>query len=222
VAEALYAQFPKPTDDWYTYDNVFEVKRAQDNLLKIPEIHKRILADFNTHIFIDHIEKVFGIDGLIPDPSFRGGGLHQIMPGGKLDVHIDFNRHPKLKLHRRINAILYLNKHWQKEWGGHLELWDSEMKKCVKKVAPLFNRMVIFETTDFSYHGHPEPLNFPPGESRKSMAWYFFLLIDQSTKSQKLTQLCLKKDLKTKLQKKLKSLEINEERVEYARLPFEL
>lgn len=174
VAEELHKQFPKPTDDWYKYDNVFEIKRAQDDIKKLPEVHKRILADFNTHIFIDHLEQVFGIEGLIPDPSFRGGGLHQIMPGGKLDIHADFNWHKKLKLHRRLNAILYLNKHWQKEWGGHLELWNKDMTACEKKIAPLFNRMVIFETTDFSYHGHPEKLNFPLGESRKSMAWYFY------------------------------------------------
>lgn len=172
IALELYRQFPRPTDDWYKYDNVFEIKRAQDNLFKLPEIHKRILADFNTHIFIEEIEKIFGIEGLIPDPSFRGGGLHQIMHGGKLDIHADFNWHKKLQLHRRINAILYLNKNWSNDWCGHLELWDKEMKRCEKKIAPLFNRMVIFETTDFSYHGHPDP--WKGDESRKSMAWYFY------------------------------------------------
>ena len=42
------------------------------------------------------------------------------------------------------------------------------------KVAPLFNRCVIFSTTAYSYHGHPDPLLCPEGTTRKSMALYYF------------------------------------------------
>jgi hypothetical protein len=48
------------------------------------------------------------------------------------------------------------------------------MKACVRKVAPAFNRCVIFSTTDFSYHGHPEPLACPVGVTRKSLALYYY------------------------------------------------
>ena len=54
-----------------------------------------------------------GVGGLVPDPHLHGGGQHQIRPGGKLAIHADFNRHPKLNLDRRLNLLLYLNRGWR-------------------------------------------------------------------------------------------------------------
>lgn len=170
----LLTTFPHPNSDWYTYDNPFEKKRAIDRLDKMPGFIMQELAKFNTHIFIDNLEKITGIEGLIPDPSFRGGGMHQILPGGKLDVHVDFNYHQKLKLDRRLNVILYLNEDWKEEYGGHLELWNSTMTQCEKRILPIANRLVIFETTETSFHGHPDPVTCPEGMTRKSLALYYY------------------------------------------------
>jgi Rps23 Pro-64 3,4-dihydroxylase Tpa1-like proline 4-hydroxylase len=89
-------------------------------------------------------------------------------------VHADFNRHEKLNLDRRLNLLLYLNRDWKEEYGGHLQLWTRDMGRCVVKVLPVFNRCVVFSTTDFSYHGHPDPLTCPPGRTRKSIAMYYY------------------------------------------------
>lgn len=70
--------------------------------------------------------------------------------------------------------IVYLNRHWKEEYGGNLELWNREMTRCERRVLPIFNRCVIFNTTDFSYHGHPEPLTCPEGMTRKSLALYYY------------------------------------------------
>ena len=104
-------------------------------------------------VFLEFLESLTGIDGLIPDPYYEGGGLHPIVPGGFLKVHADFNWHKDLKLDRRLNVIVYLNRNWKEEYGGHLELWNREMTRCERRVLPIFNRCVIFSTTDFSYHG---------------------------------------------------------------------
>ena len=114
------------------------------------------------------------IENLIADPHFEGGGLHQIVSGGKLAVHADFNKHTYFKLDRRLNMLIYLNKNWRDEYGGHFELWDRNMTKMVSKVAPLFNRVVIFTTSKDSYHGHPDPLTCPPDMTRKSLALYYY------------------------------------------------
>ena len=100
--------------------------------------------------------------------------MHEIRRGGFLKIHSDFNVHPQLRLNRRLNLLLYLNKNWKIDWGGQLELWDQEMKSCRAKVQPNFNKMIIFKTTDYSYHGHPEPLNCPENISRKSIALYYY------------------------------------------------
>jgi len=173
-AVKLYEHFPPAEKNWYKYDNVFEKKRAQDKINEIPSALANFLLYGNSHIFTNAFEAFFDIKGLIPDPALRGGGLHQIYRGGKLDVHADFNWHQHLNLDRRLNAILYLNYEWQESWNGHLELWDKEMSACQIKLLPIFNRLVVFETTDFSYHGHPEPLKCPPEITRKSMAWYYY------------------------------------------------
>ncbi len=123
---------------------------------------------------VNFLEKLTGISGLIPDPHYLGGGLHQIERGGFLKIHADFNRHSRLKLDRRINVLLYLNRPWEDTWGGHLELWDSTMTICADKIAPLFNRLVVFTTTDSSFHGHPDPLDCPPDVVRRSLALYYY------------------------------------------------
>lgn len=173
AAIALREHFPEPTPEWYSYSNVLEIKRATDKADLMGFMHSGILNTLNSQLMIDFLEKMTGIKGLIPDPWFRGGGLHYIKKGGKLDIHADFNWHQHLQLHRRLNVLIYLNDEvWESEWGGQLELWDKDMKNCVKKIDPIFNRMVCFSTTDWSFHGHPEPLASP--NPRRSMALYYY------------------------------------------------
>jgi Rps23 Pro-64 3,4-dihydroxylase Tpa1-like proline 4-hydroxylase len=118
----------------------------------------------------------------------HGGGLHTHSTNGKLNVHLDYAIHPKLGLQRKLNLIVYLNDNWKEEWGGHIEFWSHDEtknapKECVKKVAPLFNRAVLFDTTQNSWHGLPEPLKCPDGEMRKSLAVYYLTDVDAKTQS---------------------------------------
>ncbi|OQW46789.1 MAG: proline hydroxylase [Proteobacteria bacterium SG_bin7] len=175
VVEEVLTEFPKKEDgQWYRFQSGVEKKLASRGDLIMANATKHLLSQFNSSNFCFFLEKLTDIEGLIPDPHFAGGGLHQIEPGGFLKVHVDFNHYDKLRLDRRINALLYLNKNWQEEYGGHLELWDCDMKTCEKRVLPIFNRLVIFSTTSDSYHGHPDPLKCPEGMTRKSMALYYY------------------------------------------------
>ena len=79
-----------------------------------------------------------------------------------------------MKLDRRLNMLIYLNKNWSENNGGQLELWDRKMQKCVKNIIPIFNRMVVFSTTDFSYHGNPNKVKVESNLSRKSIALYYY------------------------------------------------
>jgi Rps23 Pro-64 3,4-dihydroxylase Tpa1-like proline 4-hydroxylase len=130
--------------------------------------------EFNGEQFIRLVEDVTGIPELLGDDELFGGGLHQSVTGAFLDVHVDFNYHQTTKYHRRMNAIVYMNKNWKEEYNGYLELWDMNKKKQLEYIAPLFNRCVIFETNEVSYHGHPKPLASPGGTTRKSLAVYYY------------------------------------------------
>ena len=173
--ENVLKAFPtKEQLEWWKYENVFEKKLAFDKVYELPEEVKKILCEFNSSKFIKFLEKLTGIQNLIPDPHYTGGGLHQIVNGGLLKLHADFNFNANLKLHRRINVLLYLNKQWEPFYGGFLELWDKDVTKCVDTISPDFNKMVIFNTTDGAIHGHPTPLNVPDGVTRKSLALYYY------------------------------------------------
>ena len=175
AAEAAHDAFPQPKQAaWTKFNDPNQKKLAFDAVERLPQPVRDVLYFLNSRPMIDFLEILTGIEGVIPDPHFVGGGLHQIVPGGKLDVHADFNTHTRMKLDRRINVLVYMNKDWHEEYGGHFELWDKEMKQAEAKILPLFNRCAIFSTTSTSYHGHPTPLSCPPDRTRKSIATYYY------------------------------------------------
>lgn len=175
LLDRVLEEFPKPGEiRWQRFDNEHEIKLASAAEASFGAVTRLLLYHLNSITFLEFLSKVTGIDHLIADPGFEGGGLHQIVRGGKLGVHADFNKHRKYNLDRRLNLLLYLNKNWREEYGGHLQLWDRDMTRCEAKVLPLFNRVMVFGTTDFTYHGHPDPLQCPEGVTRKSLALYYF------------------------------------------------
>ncbi len=135
---------------------------------------RNLLHELNSKAFVSFLESMTGITGLIPDPHFLGGGLHEIKQGGHLGIHADFNVHNRLKLQRRLNLLIYLNDDWSPEYGGNLELWDVEMKACCVKVLPVLGRAVVFNTDLDSFHGHPDALTCPENRTRRSIATYYY------------------------------------------------
>jgi hypothetical protein len=175
AAEAALRDFPEPKQlTWTEFDRPTERKLAFATVEKLPSSIREVMFFLNSRPMLQFLEALTGIKSIIPDPYYSGGGLHQIKPGGNLEVHADFNFHPKLKLDRRINVLVYLNKDWKEEYGGHFELWNREMTAAEQKLLPVFNRCAIFSTTSYSYHGHPTPLACPPDRTRKSMATYYY------------------------------------------------
>jgi hypothetical protein len=125
--------------------------------------------------FLNWLSEISGIEGLLADPDLDGGGLHEMKPGGFLNMHTDFLSHTKRPHWRReLNLLLYVNQDWQEEWEGKLELWDDQMKIKAVEIVPVFNRCVIFRTSEKSYHGNPIALACPKGVTRKSLALYYF------------------------------------------------
>ena len=174
VLRRVVAEFPR-SEDMLFFD------RAQERLkYQYGPRHwagattHNLFALFDSEAVVSFLEELTGIDGLIPDPWFAAGGLHETKRGGHLSVHADFNWHNKLGLIRQLNLLVYLNEDWPSAYGGNLELWDKDMKGCEVSVAPEIGRAVVFTTSLDSYHGHPDPLACPPERSRRSMALYYY------------------------------------------------
>jgi Rps23 Pro-64 3,4-dihydroxylase Tpa1-like proline 4-hydroxylase len=128
----------------------------------------------NSAPFLQAMAAVMSIPKIIPDPYFTGGGLNVTTRGGLLDVHVDGNYHDAMGLHRRLNAIVYLNPGWQPSWGGEFGMYDDMGETCIKRVPPLFNRLVVFDSHDKSFHGLPDPINFPEDRPRRSIILYYY------------------------------------------------
>ena len=176
AAKAAIAEFP-PLDPerWNNYLHINERKFNNTDSVTWGPTLQRILEELNSPRFVQFIGTLLGVDNLIADPSLEGGGLHQSTRGGFLNMHADFTVHPHHRnWQRRANLILYLNEDWEPEYGGDLELWSTDMKRCVEKVSPIANRVLIFTTDATSFHGHPEPMRCPEGTARRSLALYYF------------------------------------------------
>lgn len=154
------------TTEWY--------KNAINDDSKYGPTTMAVFSFFRSSVFTRFLERLTGIQDLIPDPEYHGSGIHQTLSGGYLDVHADFNRLLRYDLHRRVNILLYLNPDWEEGYGGHLELWSKDMRSCHARVKPDIGTLAVFSTTDFSYHGHPNPLTCPKNRSRRSLALYYY------------------------------------------------
>jgi Rps23 Pro-64 3,4-dihydroxylase Tpa1-like proline 4-hydroxylase len=163
------------SSQWFQFQNENELKLASRQEIMIPQLVRNILQELNSGYVLDWLEHLTGVPGIVADTRLYGGGMHKIQSGGKLAIHQDFNVENRTRLYRQLNLLLYLNKDWKEEYGGHLELWNRDKTECVFKVAPIFNRCIIFNTnTGYSWHGHPHPLNTPKEISRKSLALYYY------------------------------------------------
>ena len=175
VLDRVIDEFPDPGDvPWKEFKQATSKKLASEGDAYFGDFTRHLFAELNSATFLEFLERLTGIDALIPDPYFFGGGLHQIERDGFLKVHVDFSRHETLHVDRRLNAIIYLNKDWDASYGGALEFWDADMTHAVQSVLPIFNRCVIFSTTAPSNHGHPEPLACPPDRTRRSLALFYY------------------------------------------------
>lgn len=184
ILDRVLAAFPNPQDlEWIEFVSPEERKLAFPVADKLPAPIRETLHFLNSSTMIRFLERLTGIAGLIPDPHYYGGGLHRIERGGHLEVHLDFTRAINMNVKRRLNLLLYLNRDWKEEYGGHLELWNEDMTRAEKRILPVFNRCAVFTTGEKSFHGHPHPLTCPEGSARKSLATYYYSL-DESANAQ--------------------------------------
>ena len=179
VAQQLESEFPEFNSPlWYSYDNPIEKKRALNSWDRFPKITYQVFSYLNSGEFLNDLQAMTGLDHLYADIGLHGGGWHAHARGGKLNIHLDYSIHPKLQLERRLNLIVYLSKDWNPAWGGGLQLWShdearQQPKECIKTVDLKFNRAVLFDTTQNSWHGLPDELDCPEGIVRKSLAVYY-------------------------------------------------
>jgi len=177
-AKEVAADFPDPNGNfWFEYQNQIEIKKALSDWNKFPSSIYRAISMLCSNSVNAEMEQLAG-DTLVPDYGLHGGGMHCHKAGGKLNTHLDYTIHPKTKLMRRLNIIVYMTPDWLPEWNGSLGLWEHDAEtngpgKLAKEVPCLFNRAVIFDTTQNSWHGLPDPVTCPPDKSRNSLAVYY-------------------------------------------------
>lgn len=178
-AKQLSNEFiPFDSEHWFNYNNPLEIKKTLNNWYHFPQTTYKFFSYLNSEKFVDEVKRITNNQNLFVDIGLHGAGWHIHGNGGKLNVHLDYSIHPKLKLQRKYNLILYLSQDWNTDWGGNLEFWshnqhNNSPKEKIATVECKFNRAVIFDTTKNSWHGFNDPINCPENVYRKSIAVYY-------------------------------------------------
>ena len=177
LLDRAIAELPGASSRWTHYSTVNEVKQVCSDVAVFGPAAETIVHALNSAPFVRFLEDLTGITGLIPDPHLRAAGYMKVPPGGHLGLHYDFATQKELKLVRRINVLLYLNRAWQSEWGGQLELHSNDELTSPDHhevvIEPLFNRVVVFNTPN-ALHGHRRPIMCPAGRARLCLSWYYY------------------------------------------------
>jgi hypothetical protein len=176
VARAVLDEFP-PADApaWQHFHHVNERKLVYNDAATMGAVTRDVVAALHSARFLTGLTRLTGVEALIADPEMDGGGLAQSEPGGFLSVHTDFLSHTKRRTwSRQLNLLLFLNPAWEESHRGWLELWDASVSGCARRIAPVFNRCVVFRTRADSFHGVPAGVTCPAGDARRSLALYYF------------------------------------------------
>lgn len=172
-ANELYDLFPEQFENWYIYENPIEVKYTYDNIDNLNDKFRSYFYYLSSNEILDIFRKLTDIKNLTYDEYLHGAGLHCHPKYGRLNIHLDYEKHPCTGKERRLNIILFLTKNWKQEWGGQNELWNKDATNCITKTDIKFNRAIIFKTNDISWHGIPNPINCPENHFRKTLAFYY-------------------------------------------------
>ncbi len=176
-ANLLSEEYPKQRSDnkkWKYHKHQNVDRYLLEDTTQFSLNLKLFSSAISSRSFILFLETLTGIDALLPDPYYMGGGAMITGSGGFLNVHVDFNWHQKLFAWRKCNILFYLTPGWKESWGGALELWSSNGKKKVTEIFPKFNRVVIFNTTSKSFHGQPDPIRSPKNMPRRVFSAFYY------------------------------------------------
>lgn len=171
LARDIAAAFPnKSNNGWTVHSNEHADRKFLGDETKVDPLFRAFMQATASRQFLLFLETLTGIEGLIPDPYYIGGGAMTAGRGDKLDMHIDFNWNYKIRAHRRCNALFYLSPDWREEWGGQLKLGNPPSVSY----NPAFNRLIVFSTSEESWHGQPDPITCPPGHLRRVFSAFYY------------------------------------------------
>ena len=186
LAQQVSSDFPPIGDSRWDFNYHFNERKLGYNIEHaLPPSVDSLVKALSSKAFVDYLEKLTKIDGLIPDYS-HSKAMHYAPSGGFINLHMDPNVHPDDRhLKRQVNLLLYLNENWEKSFGGELQIWNKPVTKCYAKALPILNRCLIFNTMKVM-HGFPDPITCPEKDGRKAIVMYYFTREDKEIR-QKVT-----------------------------------
>lgn len=177
-ANEIEKLFPTNFNNWYHYCNPIEVKYAYDNINILDDKLKNYFYYLSSNCIINLVKEITNIYNIEYDDYLHGAGLHAHGNNGRLNVHLDYEKHPFSGKERRLNIIYFSTKDWNPIWNGENELWNKDVSTCIKKTEVKFNRAIIFKTNEISWHGLHKKIQCPENIFRKSLAYYYVSDLD--------------------------------------------
>lgn len=166
----IYDSFPKGSEGFYSRSTFRERKKTSANMSLYNKIINDAIYAFQDDKILSIISEITGIKGLEADKKLYAGGLSIMEKGDFLNPHIDNSHNLKREEYRRLNILYYVTPNWCIENGGNFELWDAKVKHQ-KTIVSKFNRMVLMETTQDSWHSVSKVLTTLP---RYCVSNYYF------------------------------------------------
>jgi Rps23 Pro-64 3,4-dihydroxylase Tpa1-like proline 4-hydroxylase len=162
-----------PKQEWKQFTRRGSYMEEYNKLFNVP-VASNFVNQMHSSEVITLLEKLTGIDGIIPDPHLIGAGYSKSYRNDSLKIHTDFNWNESIKAHRALSLIVYLNSKWEDHYGGNLQFKDNCNEHVIQSISPLFNRAVIWKHDKLGFHGYPDPLNCPEDTYRKTIRLFFY------------------------------------------------
>lgn len=150
MAEKIYAHFPKPSK-MRLLNSPGELKFKYSNVKNESSILQDIYFALQDSRVIALIEEITGIKNQLADTSKRSGLISSLLKGHYINPHLDNSHDINKKLYQTVNVLYYVSPDWSLENGGNYELWDESIKNRII-VPSLFNRLLVMETNQTSWH----------------------------------------------------------------------
>ncbi len=163
-----------PSEHWTEFTRRGSYMKECKNLNYSPEAVK-IVNQLNSSNGLIWLEKITGIQGLLPDPHLTGAGYSRSFNGDSLKSHTDFNWNDQLRLHRKLTLIVYLSEDWKEEYNGHIEFYDDDNQRVIQRIFTKFNRCVIWQYHKRGFHGYPTPIQCPEHISRNTLRLFYYI-----------------------------------------------
>jgi Rps23 Pro-64 3,4-dihydroxylase Tpa1-like proline 4-hydroxylase len=170
-ARAIYEAFP-PASSLVLKKTLGQLKFVGYQMNAYDPLLEEAIYAFQDARVLRLVGAITGLAELLPDDSLYAGGISLMAEGHFLNPHLDNSHDMERANYRVLNLLYYVTPDWREEYGGNLELWDGGPGKPQRTIHSRFNRLVVMQTDERSWHSVSKVIH--AGGNRCCVSNYYF------------------------------------------------